>query len=221
MSATRSSSRWRELDLAQMPFWPNSPRRWTLALIALLLLLILGLNTLLPRLSQLDGEQHQTQQLQQQIHQLYQTSPQLLTNLPPVRPIRHAEESAWLAGLATQARNHSLSRVDISNHDLTDAERVKFREYIQNTTPSSLQLINKDGLNLPLDWLDQVGWVQIDVQGSYTDVLSYAADLGMHDEWLAVNHVTTKAVDENQVHWQISFWYLKEATPKSEARDGK
>jgi hypothetical protein len=166
---------------------------------------------LLPRYTRLVEEQKQVVNAQKQILKTYQVSPLSLSDIPPARQIKRAEEGVWLSGLATLARSHHLMAVVLKTHDLDETEHKQLRDYVQMAIKKNPKLPNKEGTDLPLDWLDQVGWIEMSVQGSYKDVLAFVTDLGLHDEWLAVEVIELKATQQNQVHWQGGFWYYKEA----------
>ena len=206
----RRNTRWRDLDLAQMHLWPNAPRRWTVAFLAVLLLGLCVFYFILPRYERLAEEQKQVLNTQNQIIKAYQTSPISLADIPPIRQIKRSEESLWLSDLASLARNHRLNSVVLKTHELAETERNQLREQIQTALKNNPQWVNKQGGDLPLDWLAQVGWVDISAQGSYADVLAFVSDLGAHDEWLAVGGGELNAINQMQVHWHGGFWYYKE-----------
>ncbi|MBS1175523.1 MAG: hypothetical protein H6R05_1654 [Burkholderiaceae bacterium] len=208
----RRNTRWRDLDMAQMHLWPNAPRRWTVAFLAALLLGLGVFYWIVPRYERLTEAQKQVLDTQNQIIKAYQTSPVSLTNIPPIRQIKRSEESVWLSDLASLAHNHHLNAVVLKTHELDETERTRLREQIQTAVKNNPQWVNKQGGDLPLDWLAQVGWVDISAQGSYADVLAFVSDLGAHDEWLAVGGVELNAINQTQVHWHGGFWYYKEAT---------
>ena len=85
------------------------------------------------------------------------------------------------------------------------------RELIQARIKNSPQSANQTNVQLSLDVVNQVGWIDISAQGTYSDVLAFVTELGGHDEWLALGGVEIKAISQNQVQWQGGFWYYKEA----------
>ena len=205
------TARWRDLDVAQMHLWPNGPRRWTVAFFAALLLVAGVFVFLLPRYTRLTQVQQQVLQTQNQIVKTYQTSPLSLSEIPPVRQIKQNEESAWLSDLASLASHHHLNSVVLKTHELSDTERNQLRERVQNTLKDHPQWFNSQGGTVPSDWLNQVGWVHIAAQGSYSDLVAFVSALGEHDEWLAMGDIELNAVSQGQVRWQGGFWYYKEA----------
>lgn len=204
--------RWRDLDLAQMHLWPNAPRRWTVAILAALLLGLCVFYFILPRYERLAEEQKQVLNTQNQIIKAYQTTSLSLSDIPPIRQIKRDQESVWLSDLASLARKHHLNSVVLKTHELDEGQRGQLRERVQSALKDNPQWINKQGVDLPLNWLNQVGWVHITAQGSYSNLLAFVAELGARDEWLAVDGVELNATKHNQVHWQGGFWYYKEAT---------
>lgn len=203
--------RWRDLDVAQIHLWPNGPRRWTVAFLAALLLAAGVFLFVLPRYTGLTQAQQQVLQTQNQIIKTYQTSPLSLNEIPPIRQIKLGEESTWLNDLASLASQHHLNSVVLKTHDLSDTERNQLRERIQNTLKEQPQWLNNQGGGFPLNWLNEVGWVHIAVQGSYSDVVSFITALGEHDEWLMMGDIELNAANQAQVRWQGGFWYYKEA----------
>ena len=73
---------WRDLDVRQVVYWPNAPRRWLLALLSVLL--FAGLVALLvwPKLIQLRDEQARIQNAQNLIEQALRVSPNVLDQVP-------------------------------------------------------------------------------------------------------------------------------------------
>ena len=205
------ATRWRDLDIAQMHLWPNAPRRWTVVFLATSLLGFCVFYFILPHYDRLAEEQKQVLNMQNQIINAYQISPISLTDIPPIRQIKRSEESVWLSDLASLARKHHLNSVMLKTHELDEGQRSQLRERVQSVLKGNSRRINQQGLDLPLDWLNQVGWVHITAQGSYSNLLAFVAELGARDEWLAVDGVELSAIKHNQVHWQGSFWYYKEA----------
>lgn len=204
---------WRDLDLAQMAFWPNAPRRWVLTLFSVLLLLGLMWGWVWPQAKRLQTELNHIQATQQQIRQSFALAPSVLAQMPPVRMIRHDEEPEWLANLASTARARQLNAMSFNVSEPSDAQRQKIRELVQYVVQQNSQLFQSVG-DLPMGWLNQIGMVQISVQGSYTDVLGLVSDLGTHDEWLCIESSELDAVGSDQVRWNVSLWYFKEVAVK-------
>jgi Tfp pilus assembly protein PilO len=205
------STRWRDLDIAQMHLWPNAPRRWTLAFLAAVLLGLCVFAWIVPRYERLAQAKQAVLNSQNQILSAYQNTPSTLSDIAPVRQIKRSEENTWLTDLAQSARNHHLNATVLKPHELNETERNQLRELIQARIKNSPQSANQTYIQWSLDGVNQVGWIDISAQGTYSDVLAFVTELGGHDEWLALGGVEIKAISQNQVQWQGGFWYYKEA----------
>lgn len=204
---------WRDLDLAQMPFWPNIPRRGLLALLAVALLVFSFSMLVWPQLQLLQAEINHIQGVQQQIRQTLMIAPIGSMQIPPARMIRHGEEPEWLAHLADTARQRQLNSVSVKVSEPSDAQRQQMREKVQFVVQQNAQMF-QGANNMQLGWLQQTGMVDAEVQGTYAQILAFASDLGGHDEWLCVDTSELEAMGSDQVRWHVRLWYFKEATVK-------
>ena len=209
---------WRDLDLARMPFWPNAPRRWLLALLAGLLLLAFMMALVWPQAQRLRSELNHIQSLQQQIHQTLSMAPSTLAQVPPARMIRNDEGPAWLADLASSARARQLSAVTLKVSEPSESQRQELRGLIRFVMRKNGTLSGNEE-NLAMDWINQTGLLELSVQGRYADILSLLDDLGAHDEWLAIESSALEAIGTDQVRWHIQLWYFKEMAVKNEWPD--
>lgn len=206
---------WRDLDVRQVVYWPNAPRRWLLALLSVLL--FAGLVALLvwPKLIQLRDEQARIQNAQNLIEQALRVPPNVLDQVPPIRIIHPNEEAIWLANLANTASQNNLSKVSLKVKGTPEEQRKQIQEDIQYSTQENARLFGRTATNAPMDWLKQTWVLNLSVQGSYPDILAFVTDLGKHDEWVAVRAVKLEAVGQQQVRWTADFWYLKEGNPNA------
>ena len=102
-----------DLDVAQMAHWPNTVRRWVLALLGIALLACLMLMLVWPRVALLETELMLIRSTQQQIRQALAVPPDVLELVPPARMIRADEEAQWLASLLASTRERNLSVVSL------------------------------------------------------------------------------------------------------------
>ena len=219
MSRSRSSSgslsHWRDLDVAQMPYWPNAPRRWVLAIMGLLICGILTTLFVSPRVEQLNIAQKRIQSNQQQIIQLSQVVPKDFGDIPEINPVASDEENLWLTSWAQLARKHQLETIDLKIHEPTESEVKQGQQKIETTIKEKFRKFNKPPPNsLSSDWLNQVALLNIAVQGSYGDILAFAQDLGLSDQWLGIESAEVSALDNKEVRWQAQLWFYREAKAK-------
>ncbi len=217
----RQQLHWRDLDVAQMAHWPNAVRRWVLAVLSLALLMILMVMLVWPRAVQLQSELAHIRQTQQQIRQALSMPPDVLKGVPPARLIRVDEEVQWLANIATLARERNLSAVSLKVQEPSETERKAFTDDINQAVKENAQAAHRETPKYAMDWLNQTAILSVSVQGTYADILAFAADLGAHDEWLGIVSSELEAVGADQVRWSVRFWCFKETVKKAERHETK
>ena len=217
----RQQLHWRDLDVAQMAHWPNAVRRWVLAVLSVVLLMILMVMLVWPRAEQLQTELMRTHTTQQQIRQALAMPPDVLEWVPPARLIRIDEEAQWLASLATSAGERHLNAVSLQIQEPSDEERKVFADNIAYAVKENARVFHREAPKYAMDWLNQTAVLHISVQGTYADILAFASDLGMHDEWLGIVSSELEAVTADQVRWSVRFWCFKEKVKKADRNETK
>ena len=194
---------WRDLDVAQMAHWPNAVRRWILALLSVALLVGLLAMLVWPRVKDLQTELARIQSTQQQIRQAFAMPPDVLELAPPARLIRVDEETQWLANLLTLTRERHLSAVSLKVQASSEAERKAFADDIDYAVKENARVFHREVPKYSMDWLNQTAVLNLSVQGTYADILAFASDLGLHDEWLGIVSSELEAVRSDQVRWSV------------------
>ncbi len=217
----RQQLHWRDLDVVQMAHWPNAVRRWVLAVLSAVLLVVLMVMLVWPRVEQLRSELTHIRQTQQQIRQALSVPPDVLEWVPPARLIRADEEAQWLASLATLAGERHLNAVSLKVQAPSEQERKAFADDINQAVNENAQAFHREAPKYAMDWLNQTAVLHISMQGTYADILAFASDLGMHDEWLGIVSSELEAVTADQVRWSVRFWCFKENVKKAERNETK
>lgn len=217
----RQQLHWRDLDVAQMAHWPNTVRRWVLALLGIALLACLMLMLVWPRVALLETELMRIRSTQQQIRQALAVPPDVLELVPPARMIRADEEAQWLASLLASTRERNLSVVSLKLQEPSETERKALADAIDYAVKENARTFHREALKYSTDWLSQTAVLNISVQGTYADILGFASDLGRHNEWLGVVSSDLEAVGSDQVRWSVRFWCFKENVKKAERNGTK
>ena len=212
---------WRDLDVAQMAHWPNAVRRWILALLSVALLVGLLAMLVWPRVKELQTELARIQSTQQQIRQAFAMPPDVLELAPPARLIRVDEETQWLANLLTLTRERHLSAVSLKVQASSEAERKAFADDIDYAVKENARVFHREIPKYSMDWLNQTAVLNLSVQGTYADILAFASDLGLHDEWLGIVSSELEPVRSDQVRWSVKLWCFKENPEKAGRNETK
>lgn len=212
---------WRDLDVAQMAHWPNAVRRWILALLSVALLVGLLAMLVWPRVKELQTELARIQSTQQQIRQAFAMPPDVLELAPPARLIRVDEETQWLANLLTLTRERHLSAVSLKVQASSEAERKAFADDIDYAIKENVRMFHREIPKYSMDWLNQTAVLSLSVQGTYADILAFASDLGLHDEWLGIVSSELEPVRSDQVRWSVKLWCFKENSEKAGRNETK
>ena len=212
---------WRDLDVAQMAHWPNAVRRWILALLSVALLVGLLAMLVWPRVKDLQTELARIQSTQQQIRQAFAMPPDVLELAPPARLIRVDEETQWLANLLTLTRERHLSAVSLKVQASSEAERKAFADDIDYAVKENARVFHREVPKYSMDWLNQTAVLNLSVQGTYADILAFASDLGLHDEWLGIVSSELEPVRSDQVRWSVKLWCFKENPEKAGRNETK
>lgn len=212
---------WRDLDVAQMAHWPNAVRRWILALLSVALLVGLLAMLVWPRVKELQTELARIQSTQQQIRQAFAMPPDVLELAPPARLIRVDEETQWLANLLTLTRERHLSAISLKVQASSEAERKAFADDIDYAVKENARVFHREVPKYSMDWLNQTAVLNLSVQGTYADILAFASDLGLHDEWLGIVSSELEPVRSDQVRWSVKLWCFKENPEKAGRNETK
>lgn len=200
-------ARWRELDLAQIHLWPNSTRRWTLVGLGIVVVLFGVWVGVWPRYQKLVLMRAEIQSYQVQVQNIYGVPVPAATEGSSERDLAQPSR-AWMTDLAVLARRHGLSEVQIKAQILDAGAQVRLREYAQRALGAG----SGAAAAVPVSWGQGSVLAQVEVQGSYSDVLAFVAELGHWEAWLGIVEVNMSAVlDEagqpSRVKWEAGLWY--------------
>ena len=200
-----SGNNWRDLDVAQIVHWPDVPRRFFLALCAVLLAAALAWFLLVPMYEALNIEKNQTKVLQQQYIQMAQhvarnDREKAMAQSHGIKAIPASGLPAWLSEFAkvTQAQHFS----EVSVKPIYD-------------TPSSSNAgggVSGERINQLLDD-PNVGILMVSGVGQYDDLLNWATVMSVREEVLGVDEMTLTGDTAGRVRWQARVFFAQEVKP--------
>lgn len=202
-----SGNNWRDLDVAQIVHWPDAPRRFFLALCAVLLTAGVAWFFLMPMYEALNVEKNQTKVLQQQYVQMVQRAAQnnrekAMAQSHGIKAIRIAELPAWLSEFAKVTQAQHFSEVSVKPvYDAPASSSVGAAGSASENKKSQL-------LGNP-----HVGHLIVGAVGQYDDLLNWATVMSVREEILGVDEVTLTGDTEGRVRWQARVFFAQEVKP--------
>ena len=204
-STNASGHHWRDLDVAQIVHWPDVPRRFFLALCAMLLTAGLAWFLLMPMYDMLNIEKNKTKVLQQQYIQMVQHAAKndrekAMAQSHGIKAIPIAGLPAWLSEFAKVTQAQHFSEVSVKP------------VYDTPSNPSAGGDTSGEKKNQLLN-NPNVGFLVVSGVGQYDDVLNWATVMSVREEVLGVDEMTLTGDTAGRVRWQARVFFAQEVKP--------
>lgn len=181
---------WRELQVEQMAYWDNAPRRGLLVFLALVSTLLLGVYFVWPKYQEWQVARVQTQALQKQYTEAALASAQSTVQRPEaqaIQPFNSSRLSLWVASLASDAQAARLQQVQI-------------KPIFAPTQDKAVDV-------------HSVGVLSVSAEGTYNDIVAWWANLAQTPAVLSMDNVELVGLDKNNLRGQVQIKFAQEPVP--------
>ncbi|TDR33009.1 hypothetical protein [Hydromonas duriensis] len=186
--------KWRDLDVAQMAFWPNTPRRLFELFGGLMLVAVLSYLCVWPKYREWQAAQQQTALLQEKYVQAVQLSDLPSRSMVPVvKTIPKTERANWLSDFALMSQSAGFRTLKVTPI------------YVSNEQPPIQKPSGADFVNS-----SRVGQVNVSGEGEYAALLKWVAALSARDDILSVDEMTVQGIASGVVQWQARIVFAAE-----------